>query len=212
MIRWNAIQFLIWITWHIVQLQSENATAAKKQEDDNNVCLGAGNWNSIACVCLIHALIDHYDLKTKFLNCLNLPAGHSSVKNSQQAHKQMCGTYWLTGGMIKTLLWKCFIASYSYRVHFLDVILYAEVSYHTSATAEKVEDKWSSMILEMNCCITNWQIMWKMQLIKCLAILLTVLSKHFPSDKISSKTANFISFIFGRCLTGMVYWGLLFKS
>jgi hypothetical protein len=27
----------------------------------------------------------------------------------------------------------------------------------TPATAEKVEDKWSSMVLEMNRCIANWQ-------------------------------------------------------
>ena len=40
---------------------------------------------------------------------------------------------------------------------FSDVILYAEVSDLSPATAEKVEDKWSSMVLEMNLCIANWQ-------------------------------------------------------
>jgi hypothetical protein len=35
--------------------------------------------------------------------------------------------------------------------------LHVEVANLTPATAEKVEDKWSSMILEMNRCIANWQ-------------------------------------------------------
>jgi hypothetical protein len=35
--------------------------------------------------------------------------------------------------------------------------LHSEVANLTPATAEKVEDKWSSMILEMNRCIANWQ-------------------------------------------------------
>ncbi len=38
-----------------------------------------------------------------------------------------------------------------------DIILHSEVANLTPATAEKVEDKWSSMILEMNCCIANRQ-------------------------------------------------------
>jgi hypothetical protein len=38
-----------------------------------------------------------------------------------------------------------------------DFILYIEVAGLTPATAEKVEDKWGTMILEMNRCIANWQ-------------------------------------------------------
>jgi hypothetical protein len=38
-----------------------------------------------------------------------------------------------------------------------DIILHREVANLTPATAEKVKDKWSSMILEMNRCIANWQ-------------------------------------------------------
>jgi hypothetical protein len=40
---------------------------------------------------------------------------------------------------------------------FSDLILHSEVAHMTPATAEKVEDKWSSMVLKMNCCIANWQ-------------------------------------------------------
>ena len=49
--------------------------AAQKEDNDDNARLCVGNWNSIACMRLIHVLIDHDDLKAKFLNRLNLPAG-----------------------------------------------------------------------------------------------------------------------------------------
>jgi hypothetical protein len=35
--------------------------------------------------------------------------------------------------------------------------LHAEVADLTPAIIKKVEDKWSTMVLEMNCCIANWQ-------------------------------------------------------
>ncbi len=54
--------------------QKAVAEAAQREENEDNARLGAGNWNSTACMRLIHALIDHDDLKTKFLNQLNLPA------------------------------------------------------------------------------------------------------------------------------------------
>ncbi len=38
-----------------------------------------------------------------------------------------------------------------------DFILHSEVAALTPATAKKIEDKWASMILEMNHCIANWQ-------------------------------------------------------
>ena len=38
-----------------------------------------------------------------------------------------------------------------------DFILHSEVAALTPATANKIEDKWASMILEMNHCIANWQ-------------------------------------------------------
>ncbi len=38
-----------------------------------------------------------------------------------------------------------------------DLILHSKVAHMTPATAEKVEDKWSLMVLAMNRCIANWQ-------------------------------------------------------
>ena len=62
----------------------EIAEAAWKEDDEDNARLGAKNWNSDACMRLIHALVDHEEIKAKFLNRLNLPAGFSSVKNREQ--------------------------------------------------------------------------------------------------------------------------------
>ncbi len=77
-----------------VASQKEIAEAAWKEDDEDNAQLGARNWNSDACLRLIHALINYGEIKAKFLNQLNLPAGRSSVKNRESNFvPQMCGTY-----------------------------------------------------------------------------------------------------------------------
>jgi hypothetical protein len=40
---------------------------------------------------------------------------------------------------------------------FSNIIFHADVADMTPASAENVDDKWSSMILEMNCCNANRQ-------------------------------------------------------
>jgi hypothetical protein len=134
------------------------ADAAEKEDNNNNACLGAGNWNSTACMRLIHALIDHDDLKSKFLNRLNLPAGRSTVENREQLratdvwHK--LAEKWNDPQFEPETV---SLPSLHSELTCSDIILYVEVSDLTPAIAEKVEDKWSSMILEMNRCIANWQ-------------------------------------------------------
>jgi hypothetical protein len=134
------------------------AEAAKKDDGKDNARLGAGNWNSTASLRLIHALVDHDHIKTKFLNRLNLPAGRSAVENREQLRT--------------TSVWHLLAEKWNDEkfepdtvampeVHTdytcSDIIMHVEVAHMTPATAEKVEDKWSSMVLEMNRCIANWQ-------------------------------------------------------
>ena len=168
---WNLPKIQEWLEEHPIdaaidiefvktELASRKAVAeaAKKDDDEDNARLGAGNWNSTACMRLIHALVDHDELKAKFLNRLNLPAGRSSVENREQ--------------LKATNIWQLLADKWNDKnfepetesmpaVHsdfaLSDVILYIEVAGLTPATAEKVEDKWGTMILEMNCCIANWQ-------------------------------------------------------
>ncbi len=114
---------------------------------------------------LIHALIDidHDDLKAKFLNRLNLPAGQlvalllKTYSNSSIA-QPMYDTYlqlaekWNDSHFEPETV--AFTALHTELFSFFDVILYIEVADLTSstpATAEKVEDKWAWMFLEMNC-------------------------------------------------------------
>ena len=107
---------------------------------------------------LIHALVDHDALKSKFLNRLNLPAGHSSIKNQQQAHAtdvwHLLAEKWNDKNFAPETV---SLPALHTEFAFLDVILHADVEDLLPATAEKVEDKWSLMILEMNRCIANWQ-------------------------------------------------------
>ena len=51
-----------------VACRKKVSESARKEDDEDNARLGAGNWNSEACMRLIHALVDHDDLKAKFLN------------------------------------------------------------------------------------------------------------------------------------------------
>ncbi len=51
-----------------VATRKEVIEAAQKEDNDDNACLGAGNWNSVVCLRLIHALVDHDQIKAKFLN------------------------------------------------------------------------------------------------------------------------------------------------
>jgi hypothetical protein len=107
---------------------------------------------------LIHALVDHDKIKAKFLNCFNLPAGQFAVKNREPIHA--------------TNVWHLLADKWNDKdfepetvslpeVHSVfalsDINLHLEVADLTPATAENVEDKWSWMILEMNCCIANGQ-------------------------------------------------------
>ena len=89
------------------------------------------------------------------------------------------------------------------------------------ATAEKVEDKWSSMILEMNRCIANWQKSGQgeggiddadNEGTRSLAVWKTVVSMHLLVDRVFSEIGNSIFFTCGKCSTVMIYWGWHCKS
>jgi hypothetical protein len=141
-----------------VASRKEAAEAAQKENDDDNARLSAGNWNSDACMRLIHALVDHDHLKAKFLNRFSLPTGRSSVENREQMRasdvwhllaEKWNDQYFAPETVAMPELHTDFT--------FSGIILHADVANMIPATAEKVEDKWSAMVLEMNRCIANWQ-------------------------------------------------------
>jgi hypothetical protein len=95
--QWNLSKILEWLEEHPISdpadisfLKREVASrkevleAAQKEEEEENACLGAGIWNATACMRLIHALVDHDEIKAKFLNRLDLPTGRSVVENREQ--------------------------------------------------------------------------------------------------------------------------------
>jgi hypothetical protein len=168
---WNLPKIQEWLEEHPIdaaidiefvktELASRKAVAeaAKKDDDEDNARLGAGNWNSTACMRLIHALVDHDELKSKFLNRLNLPAGRSSVENREQLRAtdiwHLLADKWNDKKFEPETVSMPAVHS-DFAVS--DFILYLDVADLTPATAEKVEDKWGSMILEMNRCIADWQ-------------------------------------------------------
>ena len=141
-----------------VSARKEVAEAAQKENDDDNARLSAGNWNSDACMRLIHALVDHDHLKAKFLNRLSIPTGRSSIENREQVRASDVWHLLADKWNDKTFEPETVAMPELHTdLSFSDIILYAEVAHMTPATAEKVEDKWSAMVLEMNRCIANWQ-------------------------------------------------------
>jgi hypothetical protein len=169
--QWNLSKSLEWLEEHPISdpanisflkrevtSQKEVLETAQKEEEEENACLGAGNWNATTCMRLIHALVNHDEIKAKFLNHLDLPASCYIVKNREQ----ICATnvlhllankwndnYFSSETVLMQEVHSDFAVS--------DIILHSEVANLTPATAEKVEDNWSSIILEMNRCIANWQ-------------------------------------------------------
>ena len=165
---WNLPVILEWLVDHqivspldiaflkkAVNARKNIAESAGKEEEEQNARLGTGNWNSTACMRLIHTLIDNDSIKSTFLNRMNLPAGRSNVENRQQARAndvwhQMSDKWNHKSFSPETVA----MPEVHTEFTFSDVILHTEVAHLAPATAEKVEDKWSSMIF---CCIANWQ-------------------------------------------------------
>jgi hypothetical protein len=91
---------------------------------------------------LIHALVDHDDIKAKFLNRLNLPAGHSTVENREQIRAMdvwhLLADKWNDEDFAPET---CMLPHLHAKFSFADIILHAEVADITPATAKKVEDK-----------------------------------------------------------------------
>ena len=90
---------------------------------------------------LIHAFVDHNDLKAKFLNQLNLPTGCSPIKNREQIHALD--------------VWHLMADKWNDKSFELETVTMQElhmdftVANMTPATAEKVEDKWSAVAGEV---------------------------------------------------------------
>jgi hypothetical protein len=107
---------------------------------------------------LIHTLVDHDEIKAKFLNRLNLPAGRSSVENREQIRAtnvwHLMATKWNDKDFEPETV---SLPEVHTDFSFSEQIFHLDVENLTPATAEKVEDKWSAMVLEMNRCIANWQ-------------------------------------------------------
>ena len=162
MIGWIRIRLLIQPTTDIEFLKSTVASwkevteASRKENDDDDARLGVGNWNLMACMRLIHALVDHDDIKAKFLNRLNLPAGRCTVENREQFCAMdawhLLADQWNDEDFAPET---CALPHLHTEFAFADIILHAEVGDLTPETAKKVEDKWRSMVLEMNRCIDN---------------------------------------------------------
>ncbi len=51
-----------------VASQKDVAEAAQKENNEDNARLGSRNWNSEACMRIIHGLVDHDEIKAKFVN------------------------------------------------------------------------------------------------------------------------------------------------
>ena len=89
---------------------------------------------------------------------MNLPSGRSSVENREQLRasnvwQKMADKWNGKSFEPETVAMPDVCTEFS----FSDIILHNEIADLTPAWAEKVEDKWSSMVLEMNRCIANSQ-------------------------------------------------------
>ena len=138
--------------------------AAQEQADklrDNSGGGGGGNWTGkYPMLRLIHALIDHDNVKRAYLTRHDLPSGRMAIENRNTAEArastvwQLMADKWNDPLFLPTTAVRADTHSDFARPLALSFEL---VSHMQPATADKVEERWNSMILALNCAIQNWE-------------------------------------------------------
>jgi hypothetical protein len=111
-------------------------------------------------LCLIHALIDHDEIKQRFHTHHNLPGVCMEVENKNTEKLRMSSVWQLMNDKWNDPLFLPITAALpDVQSEFsCPIPLSSEtVSHMQPATAEKVEERWQLMNLQLNCIISNWE-------------------------------------------------------
>lgn len=143
------------------RISAAESAAREKENEDRNLGSGGASWHGkFPMLRLIHALVDHDEIKSAFLMHHKLPGGHMAIeiRNTEEAH---LGTVW----QILADKWndpnflpvKGVLPDLSPDFAHPFAILYEFVHQMQVATAEKVEEKWNSINLQLKHAIENWE-------------------------------------------------------
>jgi hypothetical protein len=140
---------------------SAELAARESAQEESALSSNGSNWvGKYPMLRLIHALIDHDEIKRAFHTRHNLPGGRMEVENRNTEELRMSSVWQLMADKWNDPLFLPVTAALP------DVhsefgrpipLSYETVSHMQPATAEKVEERWQSMNLALNRIISDWE-------------------------------------------------------
>ena len=144
-----------------ITITMEENAAREKEKEDQELAGGGSSWiGKYPMLRLIHALIDHDNIKRAFLGLHDLPGGRMGVenRNTEEARMnsvwQMLSDKWNDPNFLPvTAVLPDLHSDFERPIP----LLYEAVSHMQKATAEKVQERWQSMNLQLNCITVHWE-------------------------------------------------------
>jgi hypothetical protein len=108
---------------------------------------------------MMHALVDHNEIKRAYLTRHDLPAGQIGIENCHTAAAMAQNVWQLITDKWNDTLFSPSTNAIDCHPDFFssEVIVFNTVCDFATATAEKVEDRWGGMVLALNKIIKNWK-------------------------------------------------------
>jgi hypothetical protein len=110
-------------------------------------------------LCMIHALVDHDEIKRAYLTHHDLPSGRTGIENCNTPVAMAQNVWNLIADKWNNVLFTPSTnAMDCHSIFFvLEVIGFDTVCDFATATVEKVEERWGGMVLALNRTIKNWK-------------------------------------------------------
>ncbi|KAL3788385.1 hypothetical protein HJC23_009191 [Cyclotella cryptica] len=146
------------------QLQIERMAeraAVEEAEEQAQIAGKGANWmGKFPMLRLIHVLIDHDEIKRAFHNRHDLPSGRMALENRNTVEARTASVWQMMADKWNDPLFLPVTAALpNLHSDFSQPIpvLHELVSHMQLANADKVEERWQSMILQLNRMISKWE-------------------------------------------------------
>ena len=133
---------------------------AEKQQESRSLSSSAANWiGKYPILRLIHALIDHDEIKRAFLTRHDLTGGRMAVENRNAAETRASSVWQLLANKWNDPLFlPVTVALPDVHSDFsLPIPLSHDAVSHMQTATEKCKEKWQALNLQLNRIITKWE-------------------------------------------------------
>ena len=141
-------------------IRAAERVGEEQAQEESELLRGGANWvGKYQMLWLIHAIVDHDEIRRAFHTCHNAPCGHMAVKNRNLAETRAASFWQLIANKWNDLLFLPIMEvlpnvylDFSQQI----AVAFESLSHMQSASVEKVEERWQSMNLHLNSVINNW--------------------------------------------------------